>query len=215
MSWDPTPPESLIEQLVSDSRAGSADAFTLLVRRFETPIRAYLTRYTGDHDLATDLTQDTFLAVLRSLGRYDACRPFTPWLYGIATNLARSALRARKARPTESFEHLFGEHEGRRGKLPALLHQPDPSSAVVHRDIVQRVLDALGEQASEALLLAKLVGLPMREVGRIQGISEAAARQRVHRAEKKFRILYTSSHEGRLAGLEVSTDPGTAETAPW
>lgn len=72
---------------------GRADALDLLVGRHYAPLLGYLTRLLADRAQAEDLTQETFLKVLRRAATYKADRPFKPWLYAIATNLARDGFR--------------------------------------------------------------------------------------------------------------------------
>src|SRR5260370_29680388 len=76
------------EHLLAAVLAGEMDALAALVERHQGPLTGYLDRLVGpDWALAQDLVQETFLRVLRqhtARGR----RPFKPWLYAIATNLA-------------------------------------------------------------------------------------------------------------------------------
>lgn len=185
VSSGPRPPMS-DEDLVNAARSGSATAFTDLVERHDQPLRRYFNRVLGDQELAADLTQETFLELLRALPRYDRDYPFKPWLYGVANNVARRAARERAAMLLTSLDRLV---DLGRCTNPAL-QTPDPSSSVEERDAVQQVLDLLSDDACGALLLARLMKLSMRDVGQKLGIGEAAARQRVHRAAAAFRAGY-------------------------
>jgi RNA polymerase sigma-70 factor (ECF subfamily) len=86
------------EQLMAAVQTGDMDALGALVERFQQPLTSYLDRLVGpDWALAQDLTQETFLRVLsqRAL-RLD--QPFKPWLYAVATNLARDHFRSSRVR---------------------------------------------------------------------------------------------------------------------
>lgn len=189
------------QTLAAAAQAGSHGAFTILVERYDAPLRRFFIRATGDRELAADLAQDTFLELFRTLSRYDPARCFAPWLYGIAANRARMAARQRHCRPTISLDRLtdeIGEDAIR------ALWRTDPSSVVDDQDAVQRALDALDEEARMALLLTKLVGLTAREAGRALGVSQAAIWQRVHWAEAAFCLSYTAvdgrdEHLGRTS----------------
>ncbi len=82
------------EHLLTAVLAGEMDALAALVERHQGPLTGYLDRLVGpDWALAQDLVQETFLRVLRqhtARGR----RPFKPWLYAIATNLARDHFKS-------------------------------------------------------------------------------------------------------------------------
>ncbi len=76
--------------VVTAARAGDADAFGELVRRYEQNIRACLViRLKNPHD-AEDLAQDTFITAFQKLADFDTKLPLGPWLRGIAFNLLRN-----------------------------------------------------------------------------------------------------------------------------
>jgi RNA polymerase sigma factor (sigma-70 family) len=73
------------------------NAFGELVRRYQSPVRAFLIRMThGDTHLADDLAQETFLRAWNKLGTFRADARFSTWLFAIAFNQFRSACRSRK-----------------------------------------------------------------------------------------------------------------------
>jgi len=78
------------ESLALGVQQGKRDKLAMLVERHHSPLLGYLYRMTnGNRVLAEDLVQETFLRLLRSIGQYHYPRPFKPWLYAIAGNLAR------------------------------------------------------------------------------------------------------------------------------
>ena len=102
------------EQLMTAVMAGDQVAFAALVTRHHGPLLGYLYRLVGgDRPLAEDLVQETLLHVLRQR-TYQAARPFKPWLYAIATNLARDYFKSaavrtlwRKGDEEEALLHLY------------------------------------------------------------------------------------------------------------
>src|SRR5260221_5648201 len=72
-------------------------AFSELVRRYQSIIRATLRRLTaGNHALADDLAQETFLLAYRNLKSFRQEARFSTWLYRIATNVFLADARKRK-----------------------------------------------------------------------------------------------------------------------
>lgn len=78
------------EQLARRVQRGHTADLAVLVERHHSPLLGFLYRLTGgDRALAEDLTQEAFLRALRSIQQYQPSRPFKPWLYAIAVNVAR------------------------------------------------------------------------------------------------------------------------------
>nr|WP_240954289.1 sigma-70 family RNA polymerase sigma factor [Solimonas marina] len=72
-------------------------AFAALVRRHQSAVRSLLRRLTGgQHALADDLAQETFLQAYRKLAQFRADARFSTWLHRIATNAWLQHLRARR-----------------------------------------------------------------------------------------------------------------------
>src|SRR5260370_18147742 len=86
------------EQFMAAVMAGDQVALAALVNHHHAPLLGYLYRLVGgDRQLTEDLVQETFLHVLRQR-TYQSGRPFKPWLYMIATNLARDYFRSAAVR---------------------------------------------------------------------------------------------------------------------
>ncbi len=84
--------------LVRDAQRGSAVAFEQLFRRhWPRAYRAALL-VVGDATAAEDIAQESFLAAVRALDRFDRQRPFGPWLHRIVVNRAIDWTRARALR---------------------------------------------------------------------------------------------------------------------
>lgn len=98
----PVTDEQLIARVVvQDDR----HAFGELVRRHQSTVRATLRRLTvGNHALADDLAQETFLAAYRNLRSFRQDARFSTWLFRIATNAFLADARRRR-------EELLGDRE--------------------------------------------------------------------------------------------------------
>src|SRR5437870_12600747 len=84
--------------LVETAIAGRESGFEELVRRYQRPIAAYVYRMVGDYDSALDLTQEVFIKIYNSLGRYRPEFKFSTWIYKIAHNAAIDHLRRHAVR---------------------------------------------------------------------------------------------------------------------
>ena len=192
---------------VDAARAGCNEAFTALVDHYQPQMLRYLTRQTGDRELAADLTQETFLHAYRSLDRLGNDRPFAAWLFRIAHLNLLHEWRRQRVRRLVSLDWLISEG----GEAQRALQQADKTTVAHERDLIQEVLNALTPTLREPLLLYCLGGFSGQEVADILSISPAAARQRIARAKDQFRQRYRSlnadTHQIALAACRADTAP--------
>jgi len=134
---------------------------------------AFAARLLGSRDDAEDVVQEALLAAHQHAARYDGRSGPRPWLLGIVANHCRSWWRT---------HHRRLQRE-RRAAAPSSAPDPEPNGLVL-----AAVLD-LPLRLREPLVLHYLGDLSYREVGEALGLSEDAARQRVHRARARLRIL--------------------------
>ena len=92
------PSEVLDDYLVLRSQAGEPEAFRQLVERWHPRLRGHAYRYTRNADAAGDVTQESWMAIVRGLGRLDDPARFRPWAYRIVANKARDWIRREQAR---------------------------------------------------------------------------------------------------------------------
>lgn len=84
------------QELVRQTLEGDLWAFEKIVERHQHTVFRIVYRLLNSREEAEDMAQETFLKCYQHLTKYDQEKPFSPWLYRIATNLAASKLRRRK-----------------------------------------------------------------------------------------------------------------------
>src|SRR5947208_15025974 len=94
-AWDDDPEV----QLMSRVRAGDEAAFRQLQERYAGRVLGYFCKQLRDRAEAEDLTQEVFLRLYRSRDRYQPRARFATWIFHIAHNVARNAMRSRRRRP--------------------------------------------------------------------------------------------------------------------
>ncbi|MDP6794566.1 MAG: sigma-70 family RNA polymerase sigma factor [Verrucomicrobiota bacterium] len=99
------------------AKGGCIDSFEQLVTRLEGRLFAFLFRKTGNHHLAQDLLQSTFVTAYRKLHRYNPKYAFTTWIYTIASRLAINHFRRRQ--PVEAENADWAVDENPRSNLMA------------------------------------------------------------------------------------------------
>lgn len=167
-------------EAIAQVRAGNKEAFTAIVRRYESPLIGYLYRLVGDREQALDLAQDTFLEAYLGILKTRAELSLPAWLYRIATNNAYDVLRRRRLIAWLRLKPQLTN------EVPA----SDPADVAVERVMVERAMGALSRDDVSCLLLSNYVGFRHHEVAQILGIRPDAARQRIARAKDRFRKAY-------------------------
>ena len=147
----------------------------------EHQITGYLWRMTGDEQVASDLSQETFLRAWQQFDRIRAYERPGGWLFRVATNLALQHLR-RSSAPVGAATHL----EEAWGP-----HMSDPGRRFVERDQVRETLQELTPKARALLILRDVYGLSAEEVGAALKMSREAVKVGLWRARTQFRDIYT------------------------
>ena len=87
------------EDLMLDHAQGQEDAFEELVRRHQKGVLNYTFRMVQNRQIAEELTQEVFIALVRNAQRYQPTAKFTTYLYTIASNIVSKEWLRRKRRP--------------------------------------------------------------------------------------------------------------------
>jgi RNA polymerase sigma-70 factor, ECF subfamily len=162
------------EHLMLEFQRGSREAFIELFERHREPIYGFFRRRLDDAARAEDLAQETFLAVLDGVSRYEPRAPFRSYLYGIAFNLL-AAERRKKARE---------------GASPEEPRAPEAATADADASLwVRRALEKLDDDAREVLLLREYEQLSYAEIGALLRVPVNTVRSRLFRARMALKNL--------------------------
>lgn len=178
------------EQIFARYIEGDKTAFDELVERYYKQIYRFLVRFTGRPHLAEDLIQDVFVKVYRSASTFDSSKKFRPWLYSIAANRARDALRSAGRSEKQIFiqknagddEQMSLEH-----LLPGSPSSPDMQMiAQETSEKVKAALQEMPDNLREILILAYYDQMPYKEIADSLGIPLGTVKSRLHKAVTTF-----------------------------
>lgn len=175
---------------VARLRAKDAQAFRSLVERLQQPIISYLYRLVGDHEVALDLTQDTFLQVYKEIEKTSPDLAVDAWIYRIATNYGLRYLNRKKLR---SFIHLDTSED-----YHPCFAVEGPEGQAETRILVEQALRSLKPEDAACLQLHYGDGFTYEEIGQILQLSPEAVRKRVSRGVTKFRASYGTAPKKRM-----------------
>lgn len=173
--------------LVTRAIAGREDGFEELVRRYQRPIAAYIYRMVGDYDFALDLTQDVFIKVYGSLGRYRPEFKFSTWIYKIAHNSAIDHLRRYSVRE-QSFMTETESGEPREVTVTSRKLTPEQESEREERRVeIERVVRQLPGAYKELIVLRHSHDLSYDEIAEVTGLPLGTVKNRLFRAREMMR----------------------------
>lgn len=170
-------------------------AFAELLQRYWTPVFSRLYRQLGDRQEAEDRTQDTFLRLYRSRRRYQPRAKFTTWLFHIAQNVARNALRTRARKPCVPLGRLSGPDEDGQSSDRFLAERWEAPSRPLERaelaGVVRDAVAGLGGRQRQALELHQFADWTYEEIAAEMAMSLPAAKGLLYRARNQLRDCLT------------------------
>jgi RNA polymerase sigma-70 factor (ECF subfamily) len=185
--------------LVERLQAGDEDAFVEMVTRYQARLVRFAQATVGSRAVAEEVTQDTWLAVVRGVERFEGRSSFQTWLFRILLNRARSAVgrEQRAGRPDDTLEERFDASGAWASPPVPWADQVDDQLIAEHLATrVQDYLPELPESQRQVVVLRDVDGLAPAEVAELLGISDGNQRVLLHRGRARLRALLTTELGG-------------------
>ena len=176
----PTDLAALVDAAIDGDRA----AFEELVRATYADAYTLAYRLTGNEEDARDVVQDAYLRAFKGLKKFRGDASFSTWMYRITANCASSYLAKRN-----KFRHEDIDSET---SIAIADDRPevDPelrADAAAERQRLNAALQSLSPDMRAVVVLRDVYDLPHEAIAAELGISEGAAKVRLHRARRKLR----------------------------
>jgi len=188
-----TPSAGRDEQLMQDFAAGHEKAFDEIFRRYKQPIFGFFRRRLAESSHAEELTQETFLAILRGASRYQPQALFRTYLYAIACKILRAHRRRAAFRAT-----FFGPWKG--------AQDPAARQTTETELLLRQALGKLDGIDREMLMLREFDQLCYAEIAELLHIPINTVRSRLFRARMALRELLTAEPQKSPARLAESQE---------
>lgn len=177
------------EQLVQRSLEGEEEAFRGLYERYRRPVYGAVRRILADPEEARDATQETFLAVYRSLALWSPEKAaFGSWVRKVATHRAIDHWRRRRRRNDLPYTETSGASgEGARS-CTAAMRPADRTLECRERALqLQRFLERLPQRQGRFVVLRYCEGLKLREIAELEGCRLGTVKSALCRATREIR----------------------------
>src|SRR5262245_36791606 len=175
--------------------AGDSAAFEQIMVRHERRVLNLALRLLGSVEDAQDAAQEVFLRAFKYLHRFDARRPFEPWIVRMTVNVCRDLQSKRQRTRSVVLESDFDQSD-----FPDVNAGKDPHSELAaqqQRKMLRAALSTLTEKERTAIILRDIEGLSTAEVAEILGSSEPTIRTQICRARVRIKEAISRMKGGR------------------
>lgn len=178
------PSEQIVDEiLVLDCQSGRSAVLDVLVGRWQPRLWRYARRLTGDPEAAWEVTQESWLGIVRGIRRLNDPARFRSWAYRIVTNRANDWIKRKVKHTRSNSEEQFERqlHDGR---------QASETSADL-----QAILHRLGKRSRTVLALYYLEEFGLAEIACILHIPAGTVKSRLHTARAEFKKQWQLANE--------------------
>jgi len=174
-------------ELLARYSAGDELAFREIVTRYKNSLYAFLRQFLNRQDLVEDVFQETFLQLHTSRASFDHTRPLRPWLFTIAANKAKDALRKRQRTAAIPIGTLADSEELSFGDVLNAITSDSrmPSDNLERTETalrVEQIIANMPENLREILLLAYFNKFSYKQMAEMLSIPIGTVKSRLHTA---------------------------------
>jgi RNA polymerase sigma-70 factor (ECF subfamily) len=167
---------------VAAARTGDHEAFAALVRATYNDVYALAWRLMGNEEDAGDVVQEVYLRAYRGIGRFRGDAQINTWLYRITANCAATSLGTRRRHRHDQLDDAIDPLDRAPDADPV-----DRALAADLRTSVEMALATLPPRLRAVVVLRDIYDLPHETIAAELGITETAAKVRLHRARRALR----------------------------
>ena len=195
------------DALLARLKRGDEGAFDELVNQHHSALIRMAMGYVADREVAEEVVQDTWMAVIESLNRFEGRSSLRTWACGILIHKAKDrGVREKRHTTFSAFESYdddndeavdpsrfqpSGEWAGHWAFPPQPWDDQTPETLLASKqavDCMQRAIEALPATLKEVLILRDVEGVEAKEVCEMLNITETNLYVRLHRARERVRV---------------------------
>ena len=178
-------------ELLTRYSRGDEAAFREIVSRYKNSLYAFLWQFLNRPDLVEDVFQETFLQLFSSRASFDNTRPLRPWLFTIAANKAKDALRKWQRTAAVPIGTISDSEEM---SFDNMLNTISADMTMPYEELekneiaiqVERIIANMPENLREILLLAYFQKFSYKQMAQMLSIPIGTVKSRLHTAVARF-----------------------------
>ena len=195
---DSAPEKYTGAQLLSRYMAGDEAAFQEIVNLYKDSLYTFLRQFLNDRDLIEDVFQETFLQLFSSRESFDVNRPLRPWLFTIAANKAKDALRRQQRTAAVTIGSMadaedmsFDEALNNITSITSVPYEEMAENEIATQ--VRQTIANMPDNLREILILAYFNKFSYKQMADILRIPIGTVKSRLHTAIARFAKEWKSS----------------------
>lgn len=178
---------------------GDSEVFRAIFNRYGKPVHAFIYYLVGDRPRAEELTQETFLRAYRALDRRQHAAKLSTWLFGIARNVVREAIREKRRRL-----HVVELDDVNSRNVRDERIGPDERFLTDELErAIRRALDELSIDRRVVFVLKVFKKMSYQEISSVTSFSTGKLKTDLHRARMQLRQKlepYLAGRAPRIGG---------------
>jgi RNA polymerase sigma-70 factor (ECF subfamily) len=185
-------------QLLTRYGEGDEAAFREIVNRYKDSLHAFLRQFIRQQDLVEDVFQETFMQLFNSRASFDMSRPLRPWLFTIAANKAKDALRKKQRKAAATIGTIADAQEM---SFEEVLNTLTSDKTAPYDELlkdetavrVRKIITDLPENLREIIILAYFNKFSYKQMAEILSIPIGTIKSRLHTAVGRFAKDYKAA----------------------
>lgn len=181
-------------ELINEILNGSHAAMELLVKRHYKTVYSFIYRKTGNYHLACDLTQETFIKVLRSINKYENRHKFPNWLLKIAINTCIDYSRLNISKTAQNIDDHKDIQDSGTNVIELVTLTND-------REMIKEAILQLPDHQRDVVLLKFFHGMPTKDICKVTQSKQSTVKSRLRLGLLKLKELLKGAdiHEKKNA----------------
>ncbi len=179
------------QALIIRCKSGDREAFAELVKQHYKQAISLAMYWTGNRELALDISQEAFLRIYRNLDKLNPEKPFAAWMYTVVKNLCMNYLKRQKSRWRVFSDVLFNSTNTEIENFGGQVKNFGERNAEQADDqrMLRSALQKLDEAEREMIILKDLHNYTYKEIGEMLQIPAGTVMSRLYHARKKLSTI--------------------------
>lgn len=205
--------------LVADLKAGSEDAFGILIAQYHQPLYSLIARSLTDPADAADITQEVFIKVFRSIRGFHGESSLRTWLYRIALHEASNQRRwwSRHKKQELTIDSTMDSTDSGNEGIPLAATLADrgdsPFDLAAQAELrhqVEEALHQIPESFRNVVVLREIEGFAYEEIAEILNIHVGTVKSRLTRGRSALRALLAA--DSKNSASSIISSPSNVQT---